>query len=510
MHPAGMISDWPGYPIHGLFGPKVHVAAPKPRRRRSFAGWGALISGVTALAFGVLSATGCQPVPCEQQGNRPRVAAEPALAATWTAGDCTQAQAVQNRLSLESPAPLVPPNVTIKLDRAFQPVSGTTIDGNGSTIQNSFDPTTRTIQARGTGLGYFSSGKVVGPNAFMLADPNEAVYFKSGQPVYLWRLDGFQNPDGVGGLRTLHGIKSVVGATINLVPGGAPLDPRINSAKWFSNAVYVGDVKAGLQQFVLPTSIYKTGDWVQITEGPSLANEGRSEWHRVVSTPIATFQLLRNAPPMFSKVTAATSGINIEEPVQRNYSAAVLAQATPVTSVTLKNLTVELPADKTSWSTQINYGHSWRLDNCVIKGTWSQVASQFVTMTNCTIDNLSLNSCAHFQFINCQFGTVWLEEGTFDVTFSGCVFQKTFSGNTGIERINLRACRLLAGPGNFIGLQAPGSTYDALTLDATAYIGGDGVTIRNCRGSIVLGQGGGLVVDSPNAKVNGGKWVVIP
>ncbi len=393
--------------------------------------------------------------------------------------------AASNRAAIEGVAVVQLPAGLVQTDRTVTPVSGQTIQGP-AVLQNAYDANSRTLSCRGAGIGYIDWLKVTGQHTVQFSDPASSQNYTPGGMSYLFHVDGFQ--DGTGQLRTLQQVGSVGVGTARF--NGVILDSRLTGAKWFAKSAVVGNTSAGMSSLLLMTpQTFAVGDWALLTEGPSIGNEGRDEWLRI----------------------AGVNPLRFAWPTQRAYSAAVLAAAQPVTGVTLKDLTIALPADGTAWTTQLNYFNNARLDNVTVKGTWCHVGSCYCTFLNCNFENCSLNSCHDCQFIGCTFGTCWLEECCFNLTFSGCTITKTFSGNTGIQRINLQGCHILAGQGNFIGLgPASGSIYDALTLDAGAYIGGDNVTVRNCRGSITLNAGSGVCMSSPGATISAGKWTVLP
>lgn len=436
----------------------------------------------------------------------------PPLAANVVTGDVAQPVATANRTEIESAATINLPVGVTQLDRAFQPQNGQTVAGGS--LQNKYtgDGTYgRTLLCNpGVGFNYFSAGKVVGAQRFQLSDSSDSGNYRTGSPVYLWHLDGFQ--DGTGQLRTLHGVRSVSADAVTFL--GPNLDPRLNSARWYQSAAVVGDVRQGQQTFNVPATLCLPGDWVYLTAGPDVANNDHGEWHRVVSVGPGT--------------TITTATVQLETPTARPYSAAVLAKAQPVVGVTLRNLEL-LPPPGPLEAMLCKYAVNWRLDSVKTTGPVWFTTCAHCTFTNCVFENLNLNNCHDMSFIGCTvLNRVGLEETCFDVRFEGCVIGGV-STTTQCERLTFRGCRFT----DFAGLTGPDMVADAITLDANVgfYLIGDRCRLSNIAGGFLFvqrGAGGlvqrcpgvslgypnwpsdGVCLDSPNSTVSAGTWRVIP
>ncbi len=368
-------------------------------------------------------------------------------------GTVNQAQAAINRAAIQA-AQTIDLGGVVQIDDALVFKSNQTIS-NG-TLQQPF-ATNGTVDSRGTGIGYFDTITVNGPFQVTLADQTAVANYPLNGPAYFFHLNGFE--DSVGQqLNTLRQVVAKGGATLS-VGNGPPLDPRITAAKFFTRASPVGVVGQGQTVIYQNSGSLQAGDWVLLTDGPSVANEGRDEWHRIVAVTGRRIQLAW--------------------PTQRAYRTAVLAAAQPITGLTIKNVTFSQPTNWPYDTLFLKYCTSCLFDTVTIHGQSDFVGCAYLTFVNCTFDNIGMNSCHNCTFINCTFRDVWQEECCFNNVFEGCTFATNFSGNFAIERMTIRGGKLLAGSGNFLGLDTPNSLIENFTSDAGIFLSGDNWTVRN-------------------------------
>lgn len=434
-----------------------------------------------------------------------------------TPGSVSQPVATVNQQVIEGDAaPAFPTAQLVQTNTATAFKNNQVIDGKGSTLQNAYG-SDRTSFTQGAGLGYYDPITVTGQYEVTLSDKTQAVYYTVGQPVYFWRVDSFQSQQPQ--LRTLRGVASSSATTgkITVTPGGPPLDGRLTGAKWFANAGVVGDVKAGVTKLTATGGVYAAGNWVLLTQGPEPFNEGRDEWHVVISV--------------------AGNQVTLDKSVQRDYSAAVLAVAQPVTNLTVKNLVVAAAPNPAAFEAiGFKYTNNGRLDALTVTGSLSLTGCAYCTVNNCTATNaLTLNSTHDCIFVNCTFLTMRMEECCFGNQFINCTCTGSMGMSTPCDKIAYLNCSI-SGTNSFVGMTGNDCVIDGLTTAATtgAYLNGDRMTVRNVSGSgFVWPQSGigfslsnvnspnvqlgriqfmsrGVTMGTANTTIQKGNWTVLP
>lgn len=410
-------------------------------------------------------------------------------------GSVAQSQAYANRQLIQLGGSTVQlPNGTIQLDTGLAPTNSQIIKGP-ATLVNQYDVNGRSLGSFGEGLGYFDS-LTTSPNSHVavLTDPTTASHYVPGNPVYLYKVDGFQI--GTGQLRSLVGVRSVSGANVTF--DGPVLDTRQNAANYFvDGGIAVQDVKQGdvavvainrtytnpPSKFVTSANTVKPGDFVLLTEGPSVANEGRDEWRRVV------------------QVVGST--IYLDLPASRNYTLAILAKARPTLHVKLDSVTMNAPALGVLESFAVKYGLGWQVYNCTLNGNSGMAGCSSWTVKGCTINAMQINSCENMSYINSTFGSAGMEECCTTNRFMGCTFGPSavpLSCNTLVERAEIRGCTITGATSQPIGLTCNDLIVDGLDVVSTGggasgcFFIGDRMTLMNIRADcdIFIQQGEGI------------------
>jgi hypothetical protein len=170
-------------------------------------------------------------------------------------------------------------------------------------------------------VGY-SDAATFSPGAFQPV--GDLSNYQTGRVVYAWQFNG---PWLAGGSGRTRLVVTTVTSETGLVGFQGPQPPDTSrSVKWL-RASPIQDVKAGDLRVTLEnpddSKLFLPGQWVYVTDGPSLANEARGEFRRVValSGNVAT----------------------LDRPVRQSYTAAGLVDARPVENVTLRDLTLAQP-----------------------------------------------------------------------------------------------------------------------------------------------------------------------
>ena len=294
------------------------------------------------------------------------------------------------------------PTAMIQLDRMLKLKSGMSLSG-AAVLKNAFTNSERTMLALGSGVGYFDPLKVVNDNTVDVGDINIAMDYAIGSPAYFFILDGFFEPPGQ--LCVRRTVTAKAGSYLTL---DGPVDKRRDGRQAIRKCGgYSGRSEAGASGNPIGDTRRRCaiapGDYVLLTEGATVANEGRDEWHRVVSVQ--------------------NSSVQLESAVQRGYSQAVLAKAQPIVDCTFNDLTIDSPPDAANKESGFfKYCYNMRFENVTTKGGFALTNCAHMTFVNCKFDDVAINSSHSVKFVNCSFASLYLEECCFDILTTGCAF----------------------------------------------------------------------------------------
>jgi hypothetical protein len=413
-------------------------------------------------------------------------------------GDVTAAVAAKNRATIDTGASL--PAGIIQTDQAVMLKSGQTLDGNGqTTLRNTFRGDrfgeNCTLHGHGSGAGYSDTVTVLTPpTRVQLADSAAAAYYHPGGLAYFFRYDGYipqKYGDGLGQLALRRTIQAKSDTTLTL---SAAVDRRVDRAKWFTAAAPIAaDVKVGQTAVSVATAEqakqFAPGDHVLITEGPSVANEQRDEWHRVVAVNSQSIQL--------------------QWPARRAYRAAAIAKMQPPTGVTVKNITLDVPVNTATSTAFFKYAVGWRLENVTINGNLALGGCANCILVNCTISEVGLNSCHGITLINCTIGRLALEESCFDIVASGCTFGPApvpLQCSVFCEKLAFHSCKVTGGSNMPVSIGGPDMLFDDFVIEATprplnAYFSGDRLRVSRLKSdcAVVIYGGSGIVAQGVSA-----------
>jgi hypothetical protein len=444
-------------------------------------------------------------------------------------GEVAPVQAALNRETIEAMTGAVTlPNGMIQLDRAVKLKGRVSLSGP-ATLKNSFAGLDQTMHLEGSGIGYFDPLKVVNDNTVDVGDINVATNYSIGSPAFFFILDGFVKPTG-----QLCGRRTVTAKAGSYLTLDGPVDKRVTAGKRFANAVIIPDPKQGQSGIQLSSPAdaarFAPGDYVLLTEGATVANEGRDEWHRVVSVQ--------------------DSAVQLETAVQRGYTQAVLAKAQPIVDCSFKDLTIDVPPDPVNQDSGFfKYCYNLRFEKITVKGRFDFGNCAHLTFVNCKFDDVALNSSHNVTFVNCSFASLYLEECCFDVLATGCTFgpglppphpigSPLFS-RVGCERMTFRVSTVYKASLMPVSIQGNDVVFDDLTISESAanqvaYFDGDRKQVLRVRSDCPIALKGkatlaqsiiapatylgwtddtksqGVAIGCMSTSIKQGDWVIVP
>jgi hypothetical protein len=425
------------------------------------------------------------------------------------------------------------PAGVVHVDRGLRLPSGSTLIGQGADrtrLVNSVtgapfgDNCTLNLQPPTPPVGYADGWTGLSADRRSCAISGDLARYGAGATVYAWQWDGYDNKPGGQSRQRLT--VTATDPAAKRVTFDQPLGPTAGALKWVAGpacddlpeGATVARVRRG------PAGV-AVGDRVFVTDGPSLANEARGEWRAVVAVDALA--------------------VTLDRPLRRAYTLPALAVGPPLAGITVRDLTVALPANGQSQPLFAKFATGLRFDRVRFGGVAEFTSSADVLLTDCSAtDALKLNGAHDVEVRGGRWQNVYAEEGAFDVTLDGLrVGPCPVNGITttlGCERFSVRRCRIegvrnvplsSAGLGNVV------QDVDVIRGGAPCYLSGDGLRVSGLRADVEvmvqsgtgqslaqvrapllslgwpgagMGPSGGAAVDCAPVRVLGGKWNVWP
>jgi hypothetical protein len=403
---------------------------------------------------------------------------------------------LENMLSAAAGKVIKLPAGTIHLDRALRLTpehSGVTIEGSapGTHLRNSLDTTSfwtsPSIVAIGTGFGYADllDGKPNGVEV-TLQNGDALKNYEAGTVVYAFRWDGYTEK-GVGQLATRRVVVRRSGfRSVNL---DEPIDPRCNRLKWL-DAVRIrgpaeGDRTATLEDRNDLDSL-PIGTMVQVTDGPTLANEARGEFRKIIAR--------ESDPPR----------VTFDRPLRTTFAAgAALVRVKSVRDVTLRDLTIDVPRNPKSVAAVFKYCTGWQLERMRFNSYLNVAGSAQFQFKNCECaEQFDLNTCHDFAIKGGHYRGFYMEEGCFDVALSDCRIGPSAVNGVctvvGCERLRLSRVQIKGSNDMPITISGRECVVEAVTVEGTknpanaCYLQGERLRVTDLKSDILVNFRGGL------------------
>lgn len=382
-------------------------------------------------------------------------------AARIYAGEATVAMAKQNREAIEAQlangGTCFLPAGTVAVDGSPALATGCTLAGNprGTTLLNvGPGPTVKTFAP---GLGYTRLDDITGP-------------VEEGDWLYRFPY-GKAKPQLC---RVVH----AGGGVVLTEPRGDPNDSFLR----FRKAWPCGVPKERTDTVTLsvPTDGLVVGQWVFVTDGPSVQDAARGEHRRVIGVEGSTVRLDRR--------------------LRQSYGPAVLAWIETLENVTVRDLRIEAQPNGqlVTWAAGFKGCIGLRLERCTFAGACDVITCGDSFVTDCSGPALQLNTTVGCRIERCRFGALYCEEATSDIDVTDCEFgagraepQNCVTGYFACERLRFRNTRVVgAGRAEWpppSAFNLSGRDITLVDTEVTAsrggwtLLGGDGLVVRGFR-----------------------------
>jgi hypothetical protein len=416
--------------------------------------------------------------------------------------DASLAAARGNRLILENMLSdaagkvIKLPAGTIHLDRALRLTpehSGVTIEGSAPAthLRNSHDTTyfwtSPSIVAVGAGFGYADLLEEK-PNGSQvtLQDADALKNYEVGKLVYAFHWDGYTEK-GVGQLATRRLVVRRSGfRSIDL---DEPIDARCNRLKWL-DAVRIRGPAEGDRSATLEDrndlNALPIGTTVQVTDGPTLANEARGEFRTIIAR--------ESDPPR----------VTFDRPLRTTFAAgAALVRVKSVRDVKLRDLTIDVPRNPKSVAAVFKYCTGWQLERMHFNSYLNVAGSAQFQLKNCECDEqFDLNTCHDFAIQGGHYRGFYMEEGCFDVALSDCRIGPSAVNGVctvvGCERLRLSRVQIKGSTEMPITIGGRECVVEAVTVEGTknpanaCYLQGERLRATDLKSDILVNFRGGL------------------
>jgi hypothetical protein len=372
------------------------------------------------------------------------------------------------------------PAGVVEVDRWPTLTSGCTLKGDprGTTVMRAAQ--TPTMNSSAPGLGYTNVSDVSGP-------------LRVGEWVYRFQYAWWWQPDAAKAL--LCKVSKVTADSYATEP--AP-DPRHNVILRFRQAWPCGSPQENADKVTLtvaPAGL-SVGQWVYVTDGPSVADAARGEYRQI----------------------KAINGqvVSLHGRLRQSYGPAVLAWTEPLVGATVTDLRIESPShgDHVPWSGMVKGCVNFRMERCSFNGMADLICCTDATVVDCSGPAFQLNTTSGCRMDRCRFGALYMEESASDIDVTNSEFgrgrvdiQNCVTGWFGCDRLRFRNCRIIGAGSEVWPPPSPfnlgGKDCSLIDIEVAAsrggaatYLSGAGIIVRGWRGDgpvYVLGSKGASV-----------------
>jgi hypothetical protein len=146
------------------------------------------------------------------------------------------------------------------------------------------------------------------------------------------------------------------------------------------------------------------GMTVQVTDGPTLANEARGEFRTIIAREFD--------PPR----------VRFDRPLRTTFaSSAAMVRVKPVRDITLRNLNIDRPRNPKALAAVFKYCTGWRLEQVRCNSYLNVTGSAQFQFKDCeSAEQFDLNTCHDVDINGGHYRGFYMEEGCFDVAVSNC------------------------------------------------------------------------------------------